>query len=151
MKSLIPWKWGQKNTAPAQQDDWFGRLWDNPMNDFFSLTKEGSFSGIPSIDVSENKKEVTVKAEIPGMSEKDIDLTWQNGVLTIRGEKKDEKEDTGKNRYFRECHYGSFCRSVSLGKNMEWEKAKAKYKNGILTVSVPKNQEAQKSIEIKVE
>jgi HSP20 family protein len=102
------------------------------------------------VDVSEDKKEIKVKAEIPGMTEKDIDLTWHDGVLSIRGEKKDEKEEKKQNRYYRECSYGSFCRNINIGTNVDWNKTKAKYKHGVLTVTLPKTETAKKAIEIKV-
>ena len=109
MKSLIPWKWGQKTAAPVRSDDWISRWWDDPFDTFLPGPHRSFSANLPSVDVSEGKKEVKVKAEIPGMTEKDIDLTWHNGVLNIRGEKKDEKEEKDKDRYYRECSYGSFC------------------------------------------
>jgi len=153
MKSLIPWKWGQKNAAPVRNNDWFDTAvtdWENPFENFFPTFNQSFSKHLPSVDVSEDKKVVKVKAEIPGMTEKDIDLTWHNGVLNIRGEKKDEKEEKKKNHYYRECSYGSFCRNISLGNNVDWSKAKASYKHGVLTVVFPKTEKAQKTIEINV-
>lgn len=137
--------------APVGWDNWIDRLWSNPFEDFFPAVSRSFSSNMPSVDVSEDKKEVTVKAEIPGMTDKDIELTWHNGVLTIRGEKKEEKEDKKKNSYYRECSYGSFSRDIALGDSVDWSKAKAKYKNGVLAVSMPKTETAQKAIEIKVD
>jgi HSP20 family protein len=153
MKSLIPWRWSRKSAAPARLNDWFDTAlsaWEDPFKNFFPDFNNLLSTRLPSVDVSESKKEVTVKAEIPGMSEKDIDCTWHDGVLSIRGEKKDEKEEKKKDRYYRECNYGSFCRNINVGKNVDWSNAKAKYKNGVLTVSLPKTESAQKAIEIKV-
>lgn len=151
MKSLIPWRWGQKNAAPARSTDWLDRWWEDPFGNFFPTLHHSFSSRLPSVDVSEDKKEVKVKAEIPGMTDKDIDLTWHDGVLSIRGEKKDEKEEKKKDRYYRECSYGSFCRNINVGTKVDWGNAKARYKNGILTVSLPKTETAQKAIEIKVD
>jgi HSP20 family protein len=151
MKNLIPWKWGQRNAAPARQDDWFGRVWDNPLDSFFPAVGSSFSSGMPSVDVSEDKKDVTVRAEIPGMTEKDINLTWHDGVLRIRGEKRDEKEEKKKDRYYRECSYGSFARDIALGNAVDFSKAKAKYKHGVLTVALPKVETAAKAIEVRVD
>jgi HSP20 family protein len=153
MKSLIPWKWGQKNAAPARNTDWFDTAiteWEDPFKNFFPTFNHSFSKHLPSVDVSEDKKEIKVKAEIPGMTEKDIDLTWHDGVLSIRGEKKDEKEEKKQNRYYRECSYGSFCRNINIGTNVDWNKTKAKYKHGVLTVTLPKTETAKKAIEIKV-
>jgi len=150
MNSLIPWKWGQRNAAPAWQNSWFDRIWENPFDSFFPDMSSSFSSAMPAIDVSEDKKEVKVRAEVPGMTEKDIELTWHNGVLRIRGEKHGEREEKKKHRYYKECSYGSFSRDIFIGDSVDYGKAKAKYKNGVLTVTLPKTVSAQKSIEIKV-
>ena len=150
MKSLVPWKWGRKNAVPVRLNDWFDRWWEDSFDNGFPLPTQSFSLHLPSVDVSDDKKEVTVKAEIPGMTENDIDLTWHDGVLSIRGEKKDEREEKKKGRYYSECSYGSFCRNINLGKNVDWSNARAKYKNGVLTVSLPKTETARKTIEIKV-
>jgi len=151
MKSLIPWQWGQKHAAPARNDDWFDRFWEGPFDNLFPALRSPFTTRLPSVDVTEDKKEVKVRAEIPGMNQKDIGLTWHDGVLTIRGEKKDEKEEKSKDRYYRECSYGSFSRDIEIGRNVNWEKAIAKYKNGVLAVSLPKTGASQKAIEVKIE
>jgi len=137
--------------VPALSNDWFNRLWEVPFENFFPVSRSTLSTRIPSIDVTEDKKEINVRAEIPGMSQKDIELTWHDGVLSIRGEKKEETEEKGKNRYFRECSYGSFSRSIEIGKNVNWEEAAAKYKNGVLTVSLPKTVVSQKAIDVKID
>ena len=151
MKSLIPLRWGKKDAAPARVNDWLNRWWEDPYSNFFPSLNNSFSSNLPSVDVTEDKKEIKVKVEIPGMTEKDIDLTWHDGVLSIRGEKKDEKEEKGKNRYYRECSYGSFCRNINIGNHVDWSNTKAKYKNGVLSISLPKTEIAQKTIEIKVD
>jgi HSP20 family protein len=93
----------------------------------------------PVIDVSEDDKEVTVKAEIAGISEKDVELSWLDGVLYIKGEKKEEKEDKSrKNTWHKESWYGSFTRGVPLGKNVDFGKAQARCKDGVIQVRIPK-------------
>jgi len=151
MKSLIPWQRSQKHEAPARQGDLMDSFWEDPFENFFPALQTSFSNRLPSVDVTDDKKEVRVRAEIPGMNEKDIGLTWHDGMLTIRGEKKEEKEEKGKGRYYRECSYGSFSRDVAIGKNVDWEKAGAKYKNGVLTVTLPKTGASQKAIEVKIE
>jgi HSP20 family protein len=84
------------------------------------------------------------------MTEKDIQLTWHDGVLRIRGEKKDEKEERSKDRYYKECSYGSFSRDIPLGAGVDWKNAEAKYRNGVLTVSLPKTGAESKAVEVKI-
>ena len=105
----------------------------------------------PKVDVSETKKEVKVSAELPGMEEKDISVELGDDIVTIRGEKKEEHEDKGKNWYRREQSYGSFHKVIPLQASVEGENAKAKFKKGKLTVTIPKTEEdrsKRKSIQI---
>jgi len=150
MKSLIPWTRNKVQSGPVRFDDWLDGFWNDPFEGFLPTARSAWRSDFPSIDVSEDEKEVTVRAEIPGMSEKDLTITCHNGMLTIRGEKKQEKEEKGKNRYYRECSYGSFERSVSVGKAAIGEKAKAKYNHGVLTIAIPKKESVIKSIPIQI-
>jgi HSP20 family protein len=148
MKDLLPWKWGKKRgLAPVDSDKWFENFWDHPLNSL-SVFGEKPFSGLPAVDVSEDTKEVTVRAELPGLSEKDIDLTYQGGILSIRGEKKEERESKEKSAYYKEIRQGSFSRDIPLREGLLWHNAKAKYKNGMLTIAIPKKEE--KRIEVKV-
>ncbi len=108
----------------------------------------------PSIDVSEDEKTVFVKAELPGMDEKDIDVSITRDVLTISGEKKEEQEEKKKNYYRMERSFGSFRRVVALPEGIDSEKAQAEFGKGVLTVTIPKTKEAQaagKKIPIKAE
>jgi len=151
MKSLIPWRNKRENAAPVVAgDDWLDRFRENPFENALASFSGSLFARMPTVDVAEDKNEVTVRAEVPGMTEKDIDLTWQNGILSIRGEKRSEKEDKKNGGYYRECSYGSFSRDIPLGDGVDWKGAKAKYKNGVLTVKLPKTESSRKTIEIKV-
>jgi len=150
MKSLIPWRPGQKHAAPARYNGWFDRWMNDPFDRFLPAVAQPFSARVPSVDVSEDKKEVRVRTEIPGMTDKDIQLTWHDGVLRIRGEKRDEKEERKKDRYYRECSYGSFLRDIPLGKSVDWKNAAAKYRNGVLTVTLPKTGEISKAIEVKI-
>jgi HSP20 family protein len=88
--------------------------------------------------VAESDKEIRVSAELPGMDEKDVSVEMDDASITIRGERKGEKEEKGKNWYRREQSYGSFSRVVPLPANVEGGKAKATFKKGVLTIAVPK-------------
>jgi HSP20 family protein len=101
------------------------------------------FQWNPSVDVAETESEVTVKAELPGMEPKDIDVNVLDNVLTISGEKKSEEEESTKNYYHSELRYGAFTRRLTLPSKVETGKINAEYKNGVLTVTMPKAEEAK--------
>jgi HSP20 family protein len=106
----------------------------------------------PRIDVKETDKEIIIAAELPGTNEKDISLTLQNGVLTIRGEKKVEYDEEKENYHVMERSYGSFQRSLRLPDTVDEDKVEARFENGVLKVSLPKRAEAlgaQRRIDIK--
>ncbi len=114
--------------------------------------RHGSFS--PHVDVSESDKEIKISAELPGVDEKDIDVTLNKDSLIIKGEKKEEKEDRGKDYYCIERSYGSFSRSIALPVEVDTDRAEASYKKGILTVKIPKTARAieeKKKIAVKAE
>jgi len=129
------------------------RLFD----DFFSGWPEkrrGLLEGewAPSIDIAETEEELVVTAELPGVKQEEVDITIADDVLTLKGEKKEEKEVKEKNYHRIERNYGSFQRSISLPTSVQADKAKATYKDGILTINVPKVEEAKpKQIKISVE
>lgn len=105
---------------------------------------------IPSMDISETDKQIEVTAELPGLEPKDVEINLADNVLTIRGEKKDEKEEKDKNRRVIERSYGSFARAVSLPAGVDEKDIKATIANGVLTVTVAKPAPTvNKKIEIK--
>lgn len=124
------------------------RLFDDVFRGFGSLGRfgapliEGRF-GWPNIELSENDKALTVSAELPGMSEKDVQVEIAQGVLTLRGEKKAERTDAGK--YFSERYYGSFERRIPLDGVIE-DKAEASFRDGILSITIPKSDEASSGV-----
>ncbi len=104
------------------------------------------------LDVSEDDKAVLVKADLPGMDKDDVDISIDNGMLTIRGEKKEEREEQERDYYVAERHYGSFRRSFRLPESVDEDKVSASFKQGVLEVTLPKRPEAQrkaKKIEVK--
>jgi HSP20 family protein len=144
-KELIPF--GKKNIAVRREEENPFTVMQREMNrlfDSFSDTwgfgsfpaLDGSFS--PRMDMAEDPKAFTVTAEMPGMSDKDIDLSISGDTLTIRGEKKVEKEDKGRNYYYSERSYGTFSRTIPLPVQVEAERVTASFKKGVLTITLPK-------------
>jgi len=102
------------------------------------------------VDVAETADKVVLKAEVPGMEPKDIDITLSGEILTIKGEKKSEREEKKGNYHLVERSYGSFSRSLRLPAAVDADKIEAKYDKGVLTVTCPKKEEVKpKAIEIK--
>jgi HSP20 family protein len=99
----------------------------------------------PAVDVVEKEKAYEITAELPGMDESNIDVKFSDGTLTIKGEKREEKEEKKKDYYLSERRYGSFQRSFSVPDGVDGDKIEAGFKNGVLTVTLPKTPEAQKS------
>jgi len=93
---------------------------------------------VPAFDISENDKEYVVSAELPGIDSKDLEVTLSDGVLEIKGEKKREKEENGDNIHRVERYYGSFHRSFVVPEKVEEDKVGASYKDGVLTLTLPK-------------
>jgi HSP20 family protein len=113
---------------------------------------EAPFGAMPRVDVSETENEYELKAELPGLEEKDINLQLANNVLSIRGEKKAEREEKDKNYHLAERSFGSFQRSIPLPTEVEEDRVQASFKSGVLTVRLPKSERAKsqaKRIEVK--
>jgi len=128
------------------------REMDDLLNRFFGEMPlaERAWEWMPSVDIAETDGNITVKAELPGMDAKDIDIDVTGDVLTLRGEKKTEEEKKEDRYYCRERHYGSFQRSFRLPAGVQSDKVDAEFKNGILSINIPKSKEGkQKKIDIK--
>jgi HSP20 family protein len=105
----------------------------------------------PTVDISETDGEYQIKAEIPDVKKEDVKVTLEDGVLTIQGQRKQEKEEKGKKYHRVERSYGSFVRSFSLPDVIDEEKVKAEFKDGVLDLHLPKSEKAKpKAIEVKV-
>lgn len=107
----------------------------------------------PSIEVKESDKELIITAELPGVDEKDIDVSLSNNTLTIKGEKKAEREEKGDNYYVSERSYGNFSRSFTLPYEVDQDAIEARFSKGVLTLTFPKSEFMQqkiKKIEVKV-
>lgn len=154
VRDLIPWgRSNNRGPAPYRDEDRspflslhreMNRMFDDFFRDFdmrLPMMGAGFNGGWPHVDLAETDKEVTITAELPGIEEKDVELVLQDGVLTLRGEKRSETED--KDRQFSERYYGSFERRLPLDAEVQADKAEARFKDGVLTVTLPKNPEAQ--------
>jgi HSP20 family protein len=121
--------------------DQFNRLFNEQ---FRNRTEESAWtSWAPAVDIYETPNELVVKADLPDVNEKDIDVRVENNLLTIRGERKFEKSVSEENFLRVERTYGSFSRSFSLPNTVNAEKIGAEYKNGVLTVTLPKREESK--------
>jgi HSP20 family protein len=154
MRDLIPWGREHSTTPSLWRDEWspmssFRREMDRLFDDFFrapTISRFGEFGGglatnWPRLDVQDKDNEVVVTAEVPGMSDKDVELFVDNGMLTIRGEKKASKEGRG----YSERFYGRFERQVPLPTSVDEEHCKADFHDGLLTIHLPKSREAEES------
>jgi len=114
-------------------------------DDFFGEQRRGLAEGawLPAVDVSETDSELVVRAELPGMSHEDIEINVQDNILTLKGEKKQEKKEEKENFHRLERSYGSFSRSFSLPAGVKADDIKATFKDGILQVTMPKAEEAK--------
>jgi HSP20 family protein len=124
-------------------DRFFSGFWPS---DFFADEKEW----IPAFDVTENEKEYVINGELPGIESKDLDISLLDGILTIKGEKKQEKEEKEENYHRVERRYGSFSRSFRVPENVRTDELDAGYKDGVLKLTLPKKEETTaKKIEVK--
>ena len=150
MANIVPWE-------PFRELVDIGRVFDRffgrnivPLRPVLGLLGDGVWS--PAIDVCDKKDRLVVKAELPGIDKKDVKVNIDGDILSIRGEAKKEQEVKEKDYYCSEIAYGNFCRAISLPVEVEKEKAAASYKDGILTIDLPKAKEAKsKEIDIQVQ
>lgn len=127
------------------------RMFDNMFGRGYQDEDTALVSWVPSVDIAENDNEYLVKVDLPGVTKDDVKITLESNVLTIRGEKKQEKETKKENFHRVERSYGSFQRSFTLPTTVKSEKIDASFKDGVLTIVLPKMEEAKpKEIEVKV-
>jgi len=127
-------------------EDFAGGAWRSPFGRSFSDRHAWrAMSTMPAVDVTETDKAFEIAAELPGMEEKNIEVSVSDGVLTIKGEKQEDKEEKKKDYYLSERTYGSFQRSFEVPKGVDLDKIEASFKKGVLTVTLPKTAEAQKA------
>ena len=128
------------------------RLFSTNLSHSFADEGIGRGAWNPNVDIYENKDHIVLEAELPGMKREDFDLTVENNVITLRGERQFEKKDDSDNYHRVERAYGSFTRSFTLPQTVSAEGAVAEYNNGVLRVTLPKREEAKaRRIEISGE
>ena len=155
-KAVTPWRpfmdltrW--ERDMDRMMEDFFGRRIRPWWPERFFRTDELDVRA-PAVDVFEEKDDIVVKAEIPGMDKDDIEVKLTDHTLTIKGEKKKEEETKQENYYRSERSYGTFLRTLDLPKDVHADKVKATFKNGVLEVRMPKTEEAKaKETKVKVE
>lgn len=134
-------------------DRWFDESLLRPFAPFgLSRMRTMAEEVIPAVDLFEDNGNLVLKAELPGMKKEDIEITLTDGDITISGEKKKEKEIKRKDYYKWESSYGSFCRTFALPTDVQQDKVKSTFKDGILEVIMPKSEEAKsKEVKVKIE
>ena len=167
-KSILPWKRNKNEGVMRPLDDnpfmALHQQMNNLFEDFFGdfegalrspaqgFLSRGAFGQVPSVDVAETDDEVTVTADLPGLTEKDVEVTLDDDVVTIKGHRSEQREDKQRNYHVMERSYGEFQRAVALPAGIDRDKVKAEFKNGVLKLTMPKQPEAKahrRKIEIK--
>ncbi|WEX75518.1 Hsp20/alpha crystallin family protein [Sinorhizobium numidicum] len=155
VRELIPWGWKQDQVPASYRGDRnpfltlhreMNRLFDDIYRGFdqrmpFAFTGRSGFGGWPSVEITDRENEVKLTAELPGLEEKDVEIFLSDGVLTLRGEKRAESED--EENQFSECFYGRFERRIPLGYDIDESKVNATFKNGVLSVTLPKTEQGK--------
>jgi HSP20 family protein len=145
---LVPWRPFERELSPFRRD--IEDLWSRFFSEapFIRAFKE---EWSPTVDVSEKKDIFLIKAELPGVDEKDVSVSISGDILTIKGEKKKEEEEKDEHHYRVERYYGSFERSFRMPTGVKVDKIEATFDKGVLKVTVPKVEEAKKKeITVKV-
>jgi len=158
LKDLVPWSRSRQNGLQRSQESAnplmslqheINRAFDDFWSRFerpFDSTHGFLTTAQPRVDISDTDNEVEISVELPGLDEKDIDVTLTDDVLTIRGEKKAEKEEKRSGYYMSERTYGAFHRSIPLPAGVDSSKADARFKKGVLTIQMPKTPEAKSKV-----
>ncbi|MEQ8714909.1 MAG: Hsp20/alpha crystallin family protein [Cyclobacteriaceae bacterium] len=128
----------------------FNSFLDRFFNEGFDPSATGGSRFTPQVDIFENEKAFEIQLAVPGMNKNDFAIEMNDGMLTLSGERKFEKEKNDKNFHSIESHYGSFKRSFHLPKEIKADKVEAKYENGILFVTVPKDEKQLMTRQISV-
>jgi HSP20 family protein len=125
------------------------KLWEEPFNRFFGDPAVRPWT--PAVDIVETEDELTLRADLPGMNQEDIDVQIENGTLTLKGTRKLEQEEKDKGYHRIERSYGSFMRAFSLPETVDAETAKASYKDGVLQIAFARREAAKpKSVKVNV-
>ena len=160
--NLVPWRWGslrnfdegrpfdslqaEMDSLHRSIDRLFADAWGSNFEPSLLSETWATRKLSPSLDVVDDDKAFRVTVELPGMTDKDVAITVADRLLTIRGEKKEEKEKKDKDVVRRERAYGSFRRTLELPGDVDADKIEAKFKDGVLTIDLPKTKEAQERV-----
>lgn len=158
-RKLVPWKRDRDTTAVARREEnpFFDlhRRMDDLFADFFAgfgedapwprglAAGQRAFAAMPRVDIAETNDEIVVSADLPGLDEKELNVSLDGDVLTIRGTRKEEKEDKKRSYHLVERSYGAFQRSLQMPAGVDKDKIKAAFKNGVLKVTMPKLPESR--------
>ncbi len=150
MRSLIPWRRKEGESASDNALTEFKSEVDDLFNRFFGSSRwsPGTYfskSFVPAFDVSETDEDIIVKAELPGVDPKEIEVSLSGSTLTVKGEKKEEREEKTQNMHRIERSFGSFSRSVTLPCEVKDDRVEANFKNGVLNLKLPKAETSKKS------
>lgn len=151
--ALVPWKKKEGDQPLSTLQREMNRLFDDFFTrDYFVEPFRGMGEWRPALDIAETDTAVVVKAELPGLDSKDVEVSLSGDVLTIKGDKKEEKEEKTKSFHRVERTYGSFQRSVRLPSAVRADQVDATFRNGVLTITLPKAEQARsKTVKIKAE
>jgi HSP20 family protein len=145
-------RWRERDLEPAGTFDWL----QQQINDLFDVPRFPEMQGLfdrrmsPAVDVVEHPDRFTVECDLPGIDQKDIELSIASGVLTIKGEKRGEKVNDKAKVYRKETWEGSFQRTVAIPQTVDADKVEATYRDGVLEIELPKKEEAKtRKIELK--
>ena len=145
--AIVRWE-PLRDLVNAQRD--FGRLFRDAFSSQLDETELSTRSWAPPVDIYETDNDIVLKAELPGVDSKDVEVRVEDNTLYLKGERKFEKEVKDQNYHRIERSYGSFARSFSLPSSISTDKVKAEFKDGLLTISMPKREEAKpKTVKIE--
>lgn len=145
--TMLPRNLVRASQAPRRDADrLFDELWNGVGRVPTALAGPRATSFVPHLDVVENEDEYRVTAELPGLEEEDFEVVLEDGVLTLKGEKKGHEEEEGTNYCRVESRVGEFTRRLKFSQPIDADNIKAKYKNGVLTVTIPKPEEAKPQV-----
>jgi HSP20 family protein len=140
MNSLSPWKRDGSRSVSRMRSDW-DRLFDHVLDDVWSpggqAGQGGGDWGVP-LELTETADEIRVRAEVPGVDPKDLDISVTGDVLTLSGEKREERESKEGSSHYTERRYGSFRRTVQLGSPVDLERVEARHEHGVVTITLQK-------------
>lgn len=146
--SIVPWKPVDELATLRREMD---SLWDRFFPEKRAHERFPPHEWLPSVDLTETKDKFVIKAELPGLEAKDVDLRIADDILTIKGEKREETETRDEHHFFVERHWGAFERQIRLPALVKSDKIDATFDKGVLTINLPKTEEAKKKeVKIKV-